>query len=140
MAGAGGMSFPVLFANAGKFCVICMNRGRHITMLIYSEKYKLKGETMDNEKAYAVFVILKDYTPHGLKLVDHSDNFPNETARLLRHAEPYAGDGLHITSFVFDDGPSTGKLTNTMPGSDFEHFSFAKVRLLGKGLVVGRYW
>lgn len=101
----------------------------------------LKGETMDNEKAYAVFIIVKDSQPqHWLGLIEFGRWFPSETAEHLRDNPPVAGDGTHIAAFVWDDGPPTGKLENTMPGSSFEHFSFAKVRLLGKEIVVGRYW
>lgn len=93
-------------------------------------------ETMDNEKAWIAFIV----EGNVIEKVACSKEIPLDLWYHLQDNPPTRGDSTYIAAFVFDDGPPTGKLENTMPGSDLEYFSFEKARLLGKEIVVGRYW
>ena len=91
---------------------------------------------MDDEKAWIIFQI-----DDGILVeLRCSPSVSTDLWYYLQDSPPARDDGTHIAAFVWDGGPPAGGLTNSMLGSTFTRFSFAKVRLLGVELVVGRYW
>ena len=91
-------------------------------------------------KAYAVFVL---NTAKWLHIAGSRDLGPKLEKWLGLHPIFIGGD-THLARFFRGDGPASGKLESSMPGSTFEHFQFER-HTFGGGddaitAVVGWYW
>lgn len=90
---------------------------------------------MDTQRAYTVFVVQDG----ELVMAQHGRGFPDSLATYLWFNSPTVDGDTHIAQFLRGNGPASGELTNTMPGSEFTKFEFEKATLLGVTVIVGRY-
>jgi hypothetical protein len=93
-------------------------------------------------KAYAVFSVNKD---GEFEIGDSNDAFPVDLFSHLLFQPARIDDNTHLAKF-YRSGKEreSGKLTNTMPGSDFTHYKFER-HDYGEGedmvtVIVGWYW
>lgn len=99
-----------------------------------NDDFRNGEKTMKDTRARAVF----EAAVTRIEIVSWNGLSQELVGHLKRNGILKDGD-THIAQFLRGDGPASGELTNTMPGSEFTKFEFKKAELLGVTVVVGRY-